>query len=78
MFYAATSRVWKDLPPSQAYALWNEALRECAAQRQEYFLMTLSELMPVIYALGGIAAILETMNSIRDACQRRVIGAGGQ
>jgi hypothetical protein len=64
------AKAWAHLPYRQAYALWKPTLHAYATYRREHFLVALSEFLPVIYALGSTAAVIETMNAVLEVCHR--------
>jgi hypothetical protein len=58
------------LATDQMYPLWQETLRIAARQTREKLLASLGALHPVIYALGGSAAVRETAEAIIQVGRR--------
>jgi hypothetical protein len=55
-----------EVPPAVAYPFWCQALRLSATRVRTAFLSDLEALTPLIFALGGVAAIAETASAITD------------
>ena len=67
---ASLASVWVQLPQQQAYDLWEPTLHAYAMYRRTYFLAALSALIPVIVAVGGTAALTETMRAVLEICRQ--------
>lgn len=55
-----------ELPPSKLYPLWQRALHTLAARSRQDLLVDVRALEPVINALGGEEAVVETFRAIQD------------
>lgn len=55
-----------ELPSSEIYAIWREILYVLSEQTRKDLLSDLPALAPVILALGGEEALLETASAIQD------------
>jgi len=51
------------------FSLWNETLRFLSTRRRRDLLSDIRALAPVVAALGGGEAVLETVDAIQDVCR---------
>ena len=63
---AAAVQNWLLIPKPQSLSLWKETILDLSNQSRPDLLSDLQPLAPLIYDLGGIGAIKETLQAIRD------------
>jgi hypothetical protein len=57
---------WLVLPVPESLSLWRETIQSLSNQPRPDFLVDLAKLTPVINDLGGVVAVKETLQAVKD------------